>query len=108
MIKNNKLKIINTLKFHNLANKTFLKIEKYLDNYNGKLDIDYESNSQIIQISIEFKKEIIISKQEFLKQIWIATKYKGYYFEYINKKWFCKRNQCEIFQFINTIFINIK
>ncbi|CAL4324942.1 Iron-sulfur cluster assembly protein CyaY [Buchnera aphidicola (Chaitophorus sp. 3695)] len=99
---------MNTFKFNNLVNKIFFKIEKYLDNYNGKMDIDYESNFQIIQISIKCQKEIIISKQEFLKQIWIATKYKGYYFEYIKNKWFCKRNKCEIFQFIKKFFKDLK
>lgn len=104
MIKKDKIKKMDILKFHNIVNKIFLKIEKYLDNYNGKIDMDYESNFQIIQISIQCKKEIIISKQEFLKQIWIATKYKGYYFEYINNQWFCRRNKCEIFQFIKNMF----
>lgn len=104
MINKNQIKKNKISKFHNLANKAFLKIEKYLDNYNGKLDIDYESNFQIIKISINLKNEIIINKQEFLKQIWVATKYKGYYFEYINFQWFCKRNQCELFKLINSIF----
>ncbi|WP_367677519.1 iron donor protein CyaY [Buchnera aphidicola] len=105
MFKKNKIKKLNTTNFHKLTNKIFIKIEKYLDNFSEQLDIDYESNFQIIKINIKLKNEIIISKQEFLKQIWIATKDQGYYFEYINNQWFCKRNKCEIFQLLNNIFI---
>ncbi|WP_343183536.1 iron donor protein CyaY [Buchnera aphidicola] len=95
---------MNLIKFHNTVDKIILILEKFLDNYSGKIDIDYESHSNIMKISICFKNEIIISKQEFLKQIWIATKYKGYHFEYYKKKWFCKRNKCELFDFLKNFF----
>ncbi|NIH16840.1 MAG: iron donor protein CyaY [Buchnera aphidicola (Periphyllus lyropictus)] len=99
-----KKKILTTKKFHILVNKLILKIEKKLDKYNGKLNIDYESYNKILKINIKYKNEMIISRQEFLKQIWIATKYKGYYFKYKNKKWICKKNNIEIKKFLNNFF----
>ncbi|NIH41059.1 MAG: iron donor protein CyaY [Buchnera aphidicola (Periphyllus aceris)] len=95
----------NILNYHNEFNKIIIKLENSIDNYMGKIDIDYESNQQIMKISINSINEIIINKQEFLKQIWVATKYKGYYFNYYKNKWFCKRNNCEIFNFFKNFFI---
>ncbi|CAL4324891.1 iron donor protein CyaY [Buchnera aphidicola] len=86
--------------FHMLVDKTISKIEKYLDEYNGKLDLDYENNGKITKINFESKNEIIITRQEFLKQIWVATKSQGYYFKYKNNKWICRKKKHELFEFI--------
>ncbi|CAL4324912.1 Iron-sulfur cluster assembly protein CyaY [Buchnera aphidicola (Periphyllus testudinaceus)] len=94
----------NVFKFNKIVNKIIYKLEKSLDNYSGNIDIDYESYNNIMKIQINLKNEIIISRQEFLKQIWIATKYKGYHFQYYKNKWFCKRNKCEIFSFLKNFF----
>ncbi|CAL4324904.1 iron donor protein CyaY [Buchnera aphidicola] len=96
--------IIIKKKFHQLVDKTIEKIEKYLDNYQGKLDIDYEKSGNTTKINIKSKNEIIITRQEFLQQIWIATQYKGYYFKYKNNKWICQKKY-ELFDFLKKFFL---
>ncbi|QCI26179.1 iron donor protein CyaY [Buchnera aphidicola] len=84
---------IKNIQFHNLYNTVLLNIENYLDHFNSQHDIDYEVNHQIMTILFENQSKIIITKQEVLKQIWLATKKNGYHFSYQNKNWICNRSQ---------------
>ncbi|ALD15510.1 frataxin [Buchnera aphidicola (Aphis glycines)] len=114
-----KRKIIYNQKnnFHELVNKLFLKIEDNLNLYVNKIDFDYEIQDYMISITFLNKSMIIINKQEFLKQIWLATKLNGYHFDYNIEQWICNRsnkNFWEIFQESfsiqsnnNVIFYNI-
>jgi iron donor protein CyaY len=96
---------IKKKKFHQLVDNVIFKIEQCLDNYKGKLDIDYENNGKILKINLQSKNIIILTRQEFLKQIWIATEKKGYYFELKKNHWICKKNKYEIFFFLKKYFI---
>ena len=57
------------------------------------------------------KSVIIINKQEFLKQIWLATKLNAYHFDYKVDQWICNRsnkNFWEIFEMSCSIQSNKK
>lgn len=87
--------------FYKLVNDLFLKIEDNLSFYENKIDIDYEIEDYVITIIFANKSLIIINKQEFLKQIWLATKINAYHFNYKVNKWICNRtnkNFWEIFE----------
>ncbi|XBC37939.1 MAG: iron donor protein CyaY [Buchnera aphidicola (Meitanaphis microgallis)] len=77
--------------FHKLADILFKNVEKNIDDYCGKSDIDFEINTNMIVITFENKSKIIINRQEPLHQIWLATKNLGYHFKYVNKQWICNR-----------------
>ncbi|QCI16804.1 iron donor protein CyaY [Buchnera aphidicola (Aphis craccivora)] len=98
-----KNKIISNQKnnFYKLVNELFLKIEDNLNLYIDKIDFDYEIQDYMITITFSNKSVIIINKQEFLQQIWLATKLNAYHFNYHVNKWVCNRSNksfWEIFQ----------
>lgn len=87
--------------FYKLLNELFLKIEDNLNLYINKIDFDYEIQDYVITITFLNKSIIIINKQEFLQQVWLATKLNAYHFNYNVDKWICtrsKKNFWEIFQ----------
>ncbi|XBC41777.1 MAG: iron donor protein CyaY [Buchnera aphidicola (Kaburagia rhusicola rhusicola)] len=86
---------MNNFNFHKLTDQLFLSIEYNIDNYRGKSDIDCEKNYNVITITFENKKRIIINKQEPLHQVWLATHDLGYHFEYKKSQWICNRTQQE-------------
>lgn len=102
--------------FYNLINELFLKIEDNLNLYLDKFDIDYEIQDYVITITFPNKSIIIVNKQEFLQQVWLATKINAYHFSYKNNEWICNRssenfwkifqNSCSIQLEKNLIFYN--
>ncbi|QCI18534.1 iron donor protein CyaY [Buchnera aphidicola (Aphis nasturtii)] len=87
--------------FYELVNELFLKIEDNLNLYINKIDFDYEIQDYMMTITFSNKSMMLINKQEFLKQIWLATKFNAYHFYYDLDKWICNRsnkNFWEIFQ----------
>ncbi|CAL4324421.1 iron donor protein CyaY [Buchnera aphidicola] len=90
--------------------KIILKIEKNIDLFLKifKLkNVDYENKNNLMKIKFFKKKQkIIISKQSFLKQIWIATSKNGYHFKYFKKKnkWICIRSKYELSELLKKIF----
>lgn len=81
------------LKFHELAEKLFNSIEKKIENFHSKSDIDCEINYNMMIITFENKSKIIINQKEALNQIWLATKKSGYHFKYKKYQWICVRTK---------------
>ena len=87
--------------FYKLVDKLFLKIEDNLNLYINKVDFDYEIQDYMMTITFSNKSVIIVNKQEFLQQVWLATKINAYHFNYNSGQWTCNRsnkNFWEIFQ----------
>ena len=90
--------------FQVLYNSILTNIENYLDTLDYENDIDYEIHQQIMTISFSKKNKIIISKQEYLKQIWIATKKNGYHFTYQSNNWICNRSKRHFWEILEEAF----
>ncbi|MWP62478.1 iron donor protein CyaY [Gilliamella sp. Pas-s25] len=84
---------MNIKQFHTLADQLFNKIELFLDDYADEhdIDLDYETNGNVITVSFPDSSKIIVNTQEPLFQIWLATRNQGYHFDYINNNWICNR-----------------
>ncbi|WP_343128595.1 iron donor protein CyaY [Buchnera aphidicola (Kurisakia onigurumii)] len=95
--------VIKKNNFNKLFLEITLKIEKIIDDYSGNKNLDYEMNQNIFTIFINEKK-IIINKQEYLQQIWMATTKQGYHFALKKKKWICIRNNINIWVLLKKIF----
>ena len=95
---------LNNTQFNILFNKILYIIEEYLDKISSKTDIDWEINYQIMTISFSKHNKIIISKQESLKQIWLASKNQGYHFNYIKPNWICKRTNQNLWNILTKEF----
>lgn len=84
---------MNITQFRTLTEQLFNNIEVYLDNYSEEhdIDIDYETNGNVITISFPNSSKIIVNTQEPLFQVWLATSKQGYHFDYIDDQWICSR-----------------
>lgn len=84
---------MNITQFRTLTEQLFNNIEVYLDDYSEEhdIDIDYETNGNVITISFPNSSKIIVNTQEPLYQVWLATSKQGYHFDYIDDKWICSR-----------------
>ncbi|CAL4325418.1 Iron-sulfur cluster assembly protein CyaY [Buchnera aphidicola (Thelaxes suberi)] len=94
----NNFNIIKKQFFLKEFHKIIVKIEKIIDAYSGKKDIECEIDADVFSIIINNKKKIIINKRENLKQIWMANQETGYHFNYDGTKWICLRKKIEFWQ----------
>lgn len=93
---------MNITQFHILTEQLFNSVELFLDNYAQEhdVDIDYETNGNVITISFPNGSKIIVNTQEPLYQVWLATSKQGYHFDYHDQQWICNRSD----QTFDTIF----
>lgn len=84
---------MNITEFHAITDQLYNQIELYLDKFADEqdIDIDYETNGNVITISFPNHSKIIVNTQEPLFQIWLATAKQGYHFDYVNQQWICNR-----------------
>ncbi|MCX8617270.1 iron donor protein CyaY [Gilliamella sp. B2923] len=93
---------MNIQQFHAITEQLFNEIELFLDDYADKhdVDIDYETNGNVMTISFPNGSKMIINTQEPLFQVWLATARQGYHFDYVNEQFICNRSD----QSFTTIF----
>ncbi|NRD75745.1 iron donor protein CyaY [Shewanella sp. VB17] len=93
---------ITDTEFHQLADAMFQAIdnaiEVAIDNQDADIDIDASGN--VLQLTFEDTSKIVINKQEPLHQIWVATKFGGYHFSFVEDKWIDQRNGGEFMAFV--------
>ncbi|WP_111979047.1 iron donor protein CyaY [Algibacillus agarilyticus] len=90
--------------YHQKVDAIILKIEEALDILDETdLDFDFESNGGKLDIEFADRSKIIINKQEPLHQIWVATKFNGYHFNYHadTDQWIDERFGDEFWHFID-------
>ncbi|AAM68105.1 iron donor protein CyaY [Buchnera aphidicola] len=97
MKKNTNFTQINN-NFYRLVDDLFLKIEDNLNFYDDKIDIDYEVQDYVMTITFLNKSIIVVNKQESLRQIWLATKFNAYHFNYKIDKWICNRSNKDFWE----------
>jgi CyaY protein len=85
--------------YHELADALMLTIEEQIDDCD--VDLDYESQSGILEIIFPDKSKIIINKQAPLHQVWVATKFNGHHFELQGEQWIDNRSGAEFWQFMS-------
>ncbi|MER2492464.1 iron donor protein CyaY [Catenovulum sediminis] len=87
--------------YHHLVDDILLEIEQTLEQIEEQIDIDYENAGGKLDIEFADGSKIIINKQEPLLQLWVATKFNGYHFNYQDGKWIDERFGDEFWHFMN-------
>ncbi len=87
--------------YHQLVDDILLQIEQTLEQIEDEIDIDYENFGGKLDIEFADGSKIIINKQEPLLQLWVATKFNGYHFNYENGTWIDERFGDEFWHFMN-------
>tara|TARA_B100001094_G_scaffold333007_1_gene407873 strand:- start:25030 stop:25341 length:312 start_codon:yes stop_codon:yes gene_type:complete len=88
--------------FHLKADQFFDYLESCIEEQT--LDVDVERSGPVLTIEFDAGSEIIINKQEPLHQIWLASKFSGHHFSYINDQWFDQRNHINFIDCLKDAF----
>ncbi len=76
---------MNTLKFHQLVEQTWHKIEEQLEVQD--CDVDCEIQGAVMTLHFDDDSQIVINKQEAMLELWLASKLGGFHFKYQNDDW---------------------
>ncbi|MCE9685970.1 MULTISPECIES: iron donor protein CyaY [Shewanella] len=88
--------------FHQLADEMFQAIENAIETAIDEqdADVDIDASGNVLQLEFQDTSKIVINKQEPLHQIWIATRFGGYHFSYVDGQWLDERNGGEFMPFV--------
>ncbi|MDC8854027.1 iron donor protein CyaY [Shewanella algae] len=88
--------------YHQLADEMFDQIETAIENAIDEqdADVDIDASGNVLQLEFADSSKIVINKQEPLHQIWVATRFGGYHFGYVDGKWIDERNGGEFMPFV--------
>ena len=75
--------------YHQLADDLMLTLEEAIDEI--EFDLDYETAGGIVEVLFPNGTKIVVNKQAPLHQLWVATKFNGHHFEYIDGQWIDNR-----------------
>jgi CyaY protein len=91
---------MNESVYNQIIDDLFIRIEEALDELES-VDIDYESAEGILTLILPDQSKIILNKMQPLLQLWVATKFNGYHFNYTEGKWIDERFGGEFYEFFN-------
>lgn len=80
---------MNTSQYHELVDAQWMAIEEGIDESGA--DIDYETNGNVLTLEFEDRSQIIINRQEPMKEIWLASRSGGFHFGYQDGEWICSK-----------------
>ena len=80
---------LSEARFHDLVDATQQTLEDIFDE--SDLDIDLESSAGVLTVKFENGSQLIFSRQEPLRQLWLAAVSGGFHFDYDEeeKRWVC-------------------
>ncbi|MFM2588328.1 iron donor protein CyaY [Vibrio sp. TBV020] len=85
---------MNDTEFHQLVDVQMQIIEEMIDD--SEADIDYETSGNVMTLEFEDRSQIIINRQEPMKEIWLASKSGGFHFSMIDGQWTCSKTHLEL------------
>ena len=83
---------LSEARFHDLVDATQQAIEDVLDDCD--LDIDLENSAGVLTVRFENGSQLIFSRREPLRQLWVAARSGGFHFDYDaeSQRWLCDSN----------------
>jgi CyaY protein len=76
-------------RFHDLVDATQEAIEDVFDS--SELDLDLENSAGVLTVRFDNGSQLIFSRQEPLRQLWLAARSGGFHFDYdaASERWMC-------------------
>ncbi len=76
-------------RFHDLVDATQQAVEDIFDDCD--LDIDLENSAGVLTVRFENGTQLIFSRQEPLRQLWLAARSGGFHYDYdqASERWIC-------------------
>ncbi len=81
---------LSEARFHDLVDAVQLTIEDQFDE--SDLDVDLENSGGVLTVRFENGSQLIFSRQEPLRQLWLAARSGGFHFDYVEDQggWICE------------------
>lgn len=80
-------------RFHSLVDALQLAVEDAFDA--SDLDVDLENSGGVLTVRFDNGSQLIFSRQEPLRQLWLADRSGGFHFDYDEEsgKWTCEKTE---------------
>lgn len=80
---------LSEARFHDLVDATQQALEDIFDE--SGLDVDLENSAGVLTVKFENGSQLIFSRQEPLRQLWLAARSGGFHFDYDedSSAWMC-------------------
>ncbi len=90
-------------RFHDLVDATQEKLEDIFDD--SELDVDLESSAGVLTVKFEGGSQLIFSRQEPLRQLWLAAVSGGFHFDYDeeSERWMCDKSEEQLGEMLERI-----
>ncbi|MGL5431150.1 MAG: iron donor protein CyaY [Vibrio sp.] len=89
---------MNETEFHQIVDRQLQSIETMIDEAGA--DIDYETVGNVMTLEFDDRSQIIINRQEPMREIWLASKSGGYHFKWTAGEWICSKTGLELLTFL--------
>ncbi|MBY8164272.1 iron donor protein CyaY [Vibrio fluvialis] len=89
---------MNETEFHQLVDSQMQIIEEAIDESGA--DIDFETSGNVMTLEFDDGSQIIINRQEPMKEIWLASKSGGFHFQWKEQQWICTKTGMELFTMV--------
>jgi CyaY protein len=90
-------------RFHDLVDATQQAVEDIFDD--SDLDLDLENSAGVLTVRFENGTQLIFSRQEPLRQLWLAARSGGYHFDFDSEsgRWICDSSDEELGEMLTRI-----
>ncbi|MCY1449237.1 Iron-sulfur cluster assembly protein CyaY [compost metagenome] len=80
---------LSEARFHDLVDAAQEQVEDAFDD--SDLDIDLENSAGVLTVRFENGSQVILSRQEPLRQLWVAARSGGFHFDFdeASGRWIC-------------------
>lgn len=80
---------LSEARFHDLVDLVQQKVEDAFDDCD--LDVDLENSAGVLTVRFENGSQLILSRQEPIRQLWVAARSGGFHFDYDaeSQAWLC-------------------
>lgn len=84
---------LSEARFHDLIDAAQETVEDVFDD--SGLDIDLENSAGVLTVRFENGTQVILSRQEPLRQLWVAARSGGFHFDYDEAQglWICDTSE---------------
>ena len=90
-------------RFHDLVDATQQALEDIFDE--SGLDVDLENSAGVLTVKFENGSQLIFSRQEPLRQLWLAAVSGGFHFDYDeeSERWMCDKSEEQLGEMLERI-----
>lgn len=94
---------LSEARFHDLVDTTQQAVEDIFDD--SGLDVDLENSGGVLTVRFSNGTQLILSRQEPIRQLWVAARSGGFHFDYDaeSDRWICDSSDEQLGEMLTRI-----